>query len=65
MNQLVFSQPGVLAVSLPASRAGVGLLSSVSPLVLDKDRTLAEGSATLTALIGPLTSVGYLVLNEM
>lgn len=65
MNQLVFSQLGALAESLPTSRAGVGLQSSVSPLVLDKDRTLAEGSATLTALIGPLTCVDYLVLNEV
>lgn len=65
MSQLVFSQLGRLAESLPTRRAGVGLHSSVSPLVLGKDRALTEGSATLAALIGPLSSVDYLVLNEM
>lgn len=65
MNQLVFSKPGALAESLPTSRAGIGLQLSVGPLVLDKDRTLAEGSAALAALIGPLISVDYLVLNEV
>lgn len=57
MNQLVFSQLEPLAESLPTSSAGVGLHSSVNPLVLGKDGTLTEGSVTVTALIGPLASV--------
>lgn len=61
----MFNQLGLLAESLPASRAVIGLQASVKAEVLGEDRRLAEGFPTLAALIGPISSVDYAVLNEM
>lgn len=47
-----------------ATLAGVGLLPGVDPLVLNQCRAMAEGLATLTALIGLFSSVDPLVLNK-
>lgn len=46
-----------------ATLTGIGLLASMDPLVLNQRRAVAEGLATLTALIGLFPSVDSLVLN--